>query len=297
MVAFQQAVQQHACSVAAMQHAVQHAAQHAVHSAVHHDSFIHALQAHVAALTGQLYALQMQNEQLNRENFSLRYLVAENKPSEPVLDFGWQEQLSQSSSVDDAPESEMESESEPEIIEIIDDEVAKADLPPSVPACEDIVICDSSMGGKASIRVQWNIKLFSERMNRARGRPLVSPDFSAGKLVGLRLSVAPDPQNSTVSKDERSLQAFKKLVTTGPFNGCLTLKSQNTPESALEYCVFVNHHAKGPFTNDFREQCSATYDCFGEDWLEGKNKDGSLSVGVEIILPCTDQGSQITDAL
>jgi len=293
MVALQQAVQQHACSVAAMQHA----AQHAVHNAVHHDAFVHVLQAHVAALTEQLYALQMQNEQLHRANFSLRYFVAENKPSEPVLDFGRHEQLWQSSSVDDGSESEMESESEPEIVEIIDDEVVNADLPPSIPVCEDIVICDSSMGGKASIRVQWNIKLFSERMNRARGRPLVSPDFSAGKLVGLRLSVAPDPQNSTVSKDERSLQAFKKLVTTGPFNGCLTLKTQNTPESALEYCVLVTHHIKGPFTNDFREQCSATYDGFGEDWLEGKKEDGSLSVGVEIILPCTDQGSQITDAL
>merc|ERR1719272_2229480 len=106
-------------------------------------------------------------------------------------------------------------------------------------------------------------------MNRARGRPLVSPDFSAGELTGLRLAVAPESQNSKVSRTERSLQAFKKLVMTGPFSGCLTLNTQT----------------KGPLTNDFSEKCSATHEGFGIDWLQGKNVDGSLLIGVEIVLP------------
>lgn len=279
MVAIHNAAQQHACSVAAMQHAAQHVVQHA-----QHDAFIHTLQAHIAAMSEQMFALQKHNEHLHRENFCLRALVPENNLSQCVSNFGWQEQLPQSCPVDEGSESE----SEPEIVEVIDDDDVKVDMPPSLPVCEDIAISNSSVAGKASIRVQWVIKLFSERMNRARGRPLVSSDFSAGKLVGLRLSVAPDPQNAKVSKDERSLQAFKKLVTTGPFDGCLTLKTQTAPESALEYYVFIAHHIKGPFTNDFSEHCSATHENFGVDWLQDKDENGSLVVGVEIVLPCTD---------
>lgn len=277
MVAIKHAVQQQACSVVAMQHPTQHVVQHAVQN----DAFIHNLHVQIAALSEHMYALQKHNEHLHHENSCLRALVAENNLSPFVYNFGSQEQMPQSCLVDNGSESE----SEPEIIEVIDDDEVKVDLPPCLPTCEDIAISDSSVAGKTSIRVQWVIKLFSERMNRARGRPLVSPDFSVGKLVGLRLSVAPDPLNSKVSKDERSLQAFKQLVTTGPFDGCLTLKTQTAPESALEYYVFINHHIKGPFTNDFSEQCSATHDDFGVDWLQDKDENGSLVVGVEILLP------------
>lgn len=225
-------------------------------------------------------ALQMQNDKLRHENSSLKFLVAEHNLSETASDLGWQDQQSQSSLYDD------ESESEPEIIEVTDDDdLETVDLPPSIPACESITTCASSVAGKASIKVQWRINLFSERMNRARGRPLVSPDFDAGELAGLRLAVAPESQDSKVSKSERSLQAFKKLVTTGPFSGCLTLKTQNAPQSALEYYVSIHNHTKGPFTNDFSEKCSAAHEGFGVDWLQGKNVDGSLLVGVEIVLP------------
>lgn len=219
--------------------------------------------------------------------------VAQCNMLESASDLGWQE--SQSSLYDD------ESESEPEIVEVTEDGLEKADLPPSMPVCEDdletvdlppsmpecefITTCESSVAGKASVKVQWRINHFSERMNRARGRPLVSPDFSAGELAGLRLAVAPESQNSKVSKSERSLQAFKTLVTTGPFSGCLTLKTQNAPQSPLEYYISIKDQTRGPFTNDFSEKCSATHEGFGIDWLQGKNVDGSLLIGIEIVLP------------
>jgi hypothetical protein len=276
MVAIPQAMHQHACSMSAAKHAAQHAVQQ--------GAFVHTLQAHIAAITQQMYALQMQNEQLRHENSYLKYLVGEHKLdiSELSSDLGSQDQLSQASS------SEDEMESEPEIIEVIDDDdddSEKVDLPPALPACEAITTCASSVAGKASVKVQWRVHLFSERMNRGRGRPLVSPAFCAGDLAGLRLSVAPDQQNSKVLKNERSLAAFKKLVTTGPFSGRLTLKTENSPQAEIEYYVSINNHTAGPFLNDFSEQCSATHDDLGINWLQDKNEDGSLLVGVEIVLP------------
>jgi len=272
-----EAVQQHACSMVAVQHAAHHAVQHAVQ----HDAFVHSLQAHIVAITQQMYALQMQNEQLRYENSCLKSVVAEHQHnlSELSSDLESQEQLSQMSLSDD------ESESEPEIVEVIDDNLEKVDLPPCIPPCETITTCASSVAGKASVKVQWRVHLFSERMNRGRGRPLVSPAFCAGDLAGLRLSVAPDLRNSKVLKNERSLQAFKKLVTTGPFSGRLTLKTEDAPQTEMEYYVSINNHTEGPFTNDFSEQCSATHDGLGIDWLQDKNEDGSLLVGVEIVLP------------
>jgi hypothetical protein len=223
------------------------------------DAFVCALQAHIVALTQQMCALHMQNEQLQYENSCLKSLVAEHNLSELASELGWQDQPSEASLYDD------ESDSEPEIIEDTDDDLEKVDMPPSIPACESITTCASSVAGKASVKVQWRINLFSERMNRARGRPLVSPDFSAGELAGLRLAVAPESQDSKVSKSERSLQAFKKLVTAGPFSGCLTLKTQDAPQSALEYYVSINDHTTGPLINDFSEKCSATHEGFGVD--------------------------------
>jgi len=236
-----------------------------------------------------MYALQMQNEQLLHENSCLKDLVAERKLSELSSEVGSEDQLSQASLTDDSESEADDSESEAEIIEVLDDDVEEVDLlvdlPPSMPACEAMTTCASSVAGKASVKVQWRVHLFSERMNRGRGRPLVSPAFSAGDLAGLKLSVAPDLQHSKVLKNERSLQAFKKLVTTGPFSGRLTLKTETAPQTEMEYYVSINNHTEGPFTNDFSEHCSASHDGLGIDWLQDKNEDGSLLVGVEIVLP------------
>merc|ERR1712224_712821 len=98
----------------AFPHAVEHDACSMV--PVQQDAFIHALQAHMVALTQQMCALQMQNEHLLHENSCLKSLVPEHSQSEFASDLGCQERFSQASLDDD------ESESQPELIEIKDDD-------------------------------------------------------------------------------------------------------------------------------------------------------------------------------
>jgi len=234
--------------------------------------------------------MQMQMTQLYYENLCLKSLMADHKSSDVSTEFGDQEPLVQSSLSDS-------SESEPEVVEVIDsdteaetevvviesDAEEENEVLPSNPTCESITTCVSSVAGKPSAKVQWHINNFSERMNRNLGRDLVSPDFDVGKLTGLKMQVA--PENIRVSKSESSRQAFKRLVIEGPFHGCLKLKIPNAPKSQVEYYVSINNHTTGPFTSNFSDHCSAAHSGLGVNWLQEKNKDGGLLVGVEIVLP------------
>jgi len=272
--------------------------------AQHHDAHVDNLQAHVWELTEHMCAIHRQMVQLHQENMRLKSLMADHKSSDVSTEFGDREPHLQSC-LSDSAESEHEvvevidsdADGETEVVVIESDSDAEGEtevvvmdrhfektteVQPSSPMCESITTCASSVAGKPSVKVQWKISHFSVSMNKKLGRDLVSPDFDVGNLAGLKLQVA--PENTQVSKRDSSRLAFKKLVTEGPFYGCLTLKIPNAPKSPVEYHVSINNHAVGPFTNDFSDHCSAVHSGLGVNWLQEKNKDGSLLVGVDIVL-------------
>jgi len=264
------------------------------HDAPDLDALVDGLQAHILVLMNENFAMgmqmrhlrhektQLQHEkmQLHNENLCLKSCMADRKSSDVSTEFG-DEEMPLQSSLSDVSDAEIE------IIEVIDSDDEAVDVPllPSMSQCESITACASSVDGRTSTKVQWRIHNFSEAMNKKRGRGLVSPEVCVGELNGVKLTVAPELKDSQVSKSERSLQWFKKLVTEGPFHGCIILKVPNAPKSPMSYYVSINNRTKGPFTSNFSDQCSVTLSGLGVDWLPEKDTDGSILVGVEIILP------------
>jgi len=269
------------------------------HDAREHDALVDGLQSHVLLLMTENFAMriemtqlqkektqiQHENMRLRNENCVLESLMANRKLSEVSTEFGDEDMPLQLSLLDI-------SESETDIIEVADSDDEAGDvplLPPHpqqlIPESKSIGTYASSVDGRTSTKIVWRVHNFSEAMNKKRGRGLVSPEVSVGELNGVKLTLAPEVPDSKVSNSERSLQKFKKMVTEGPFHGCMTLKVPKAPKSPLSYYVSINNHTKGPFTSNFSDQCSVTISSLGVDWLPERERDGSLLVGVEIILP------------
>lgn len=161
-------------------------------------------------------------------------------------------------------------------------EFFKTETPPFLTA-DAISTRASSMGGRPSTVVQWRIPCFSTQLAGGMGRSLVSPPFDVSGFCGLRLMVAPKLQGVLAPRGQRARHAHKKLVTEGPLDGCLMLKVPDAPDVVLEYSALIGGQRRGPFTNNFCEQCVATHSHFGIDWLQERGDDGSLLVGVEVV--------------
>lgn len=153
------------------------------------------------------------------------------------------------------------------------------------PRVDGISICASCVDGRPSTKVQWRIGRVSAQLYGAMGRALVSPEFDVGSLTELRLMVAPNVQGMLAPKGRRARDTHKKMVTEGPLNGCLMLKVPNASDESVEYYASMSEHRRGPFATNFSGQCLATHANFGVDWLQEKEGDGSLVVGVEIMAP------------
>lgn len=169
------------------------------------------------------------------------------------------------------------------------------EVAPSGPRVDGIFICVCLVDGRTSYKVQWRIGRISAQLCGAMGRALVSPEFDVGSLLGLRLMAAPDVHSVRAPNGQRAKELHKKLVTEGPLDGCLMLKVPNAPDTPVEYYASISEHRMGPFATNFSGQCLATHGDFGVDWLQERESDGSLVVGVEIFAPTDPEIVELSD--
>jgi len=130
----------------------------------------------------------------------------------------------------------------------------------------------------------WRIGRFAGKVKDSLGRPLVSPEFSACGVEGLRLMVCPEVGPGWKGpRGRKEKELFAKKITSGRLNGSLKLKvpSMSSPQP-VEYCLRVGAVRTEPLKHDFSVSTVSDDGDFGIDWLSQVASDESLTVGVEI---------------
>eukprot|EP00747_Dinoflagellata_sp_TGD_P164269 gnl/TRDRNA2_/TRDRNA2_183972_c0_seq1.p1 gnl/TRDRNA2_/TRDRNA2_183972_c0~~gnl/TRDRNA2_/TRDRNA2_183972_c0_seq1.p1 ORF type:complete len:262 (-),score=45.09 gnl/TRDRNA2_/TRDRNA2_183972_c0_seq1:204-989(-) len=163
-----------------------------------------------------------------------------------------------------APEEKDVEEGDSEGIHVLHKEVHSCNL-----------LCDS---------VAWHVRNLSARLKDCLGRPLVSPEFSAAGLQGMRLMVFPDGKDAAKGpRTRKEKESFGKMVTEGPLKGRLRLKVPKCEKGhVVEFYLRMGNVRAGPFRQDFSELSMSDAVDFKVDWLSQVAPDKSLTFGVEI---------------
>jgi hypothetical protein len=137
------------------------------------------------------------------------------------------------------------------------------------------------------MRALWRIPRLQERVGSSSGRPVLSPVFQLGAgLSDARLMIFPDgkvkSEGGAATKKKHSKSNKKLACSCGPLNCGLKLKVPSG-ESAVRFYLSVGSKRLGPFAGDFSEQVMHGSDDLGVDWLSQVNRDGSISVSIEVI--------------
>jgi len=132
--------------------------------------------------------------------------------------------------------------------------------------------------GVDCIRAEWRVEHLSSRLKSSMGKPIVSPPFTAGGLLDLRLMVTPQ------RRSRQSKETYVATVTKGPLFGSLKLKATNLEQFVVDCYLTVGAVRRGPFSYDLSEQAVCGCEDFGVDWLKHLDSDGScLRVSLEIL--------------
>jgi hypothetical protein len=148
--------------------------------------------------------------------------------------------------------------------------------------------CEGPDGKKtknSSMRADWKVKHFSGKLRGAAGRPVVSSPFAMCGLQEIRLMVTPEWGGKSGPRSRKEKEQFSKMVTDGPLRARLSVKIPNACPSVLRYFLRVGKTVTGPHEFDFSN--TAIHDCgsFDGNWLLEMDKDGSISVGMELLAP------------
>jgi len=124
--------------------------------------------------------------------------------------------------------------------------------------------------------VEWRVECVHLKLKANCGFPLLSPMFSLGDMLGLRLMFVPG-----ASWAEREGRASRRQQQTrrkvggigGPWNGAVKLKSLYPRDAVpVRFYLFVGNRRQGPCSCDFTEH--AIQGCDIEcDWLEEMDRE------------------------
>jgi len=184
-----------------------------------------------------------------------------------------------------------------------------ASTTPSKEAGLSTVLTD--VDGKECVRAEWHIAGFAKKVREFAGRALVSPKFCMSclspnsELPNLQLNVQMIDNaelNALRGKTKRTVLA--KLMKDGELRFQLALKMTSSVPAGKTVAPItffltlggkVKRQRKGesvnnvsdfpiPFTEDFSDSPMRTCNVFETDWLELMDKEGGLTVGLEILV-------------
>lgn len=148
---------------------------------------------------------------------------------------------------------------------------------------EGINICPLEMNGEAYHAVEWRIQHLQKRLKESLGNALVSPNFTVGDIVDLRLMVSADLKDADLRR--RNKDSYHKKVNEGPLDAILKLKADCSHE--LDYYFTVGSgeatQVRGPFKHSFKKSTITGQADLGINLIAMIEPDRSLVAGVRIL--------------
>merc|ERR1711991_332118 len=109
----------------------------------------------------------------------------------------------------------------------------------------------------------------------------------------VRLMVTPLMQDgNSCPRSRKEKEQFSKMVCEGPLDASLMLKVPNAHPCIVQYRLGVGKETTGLYQCDFSNTAIDNRGGFGINWLLQMDKDFSITVSVEMLLPTPDKSEK-----